>query len=1082
MKRIFLFLAIFSVIIGAIIIILISFIDWGRLAADIIQRNAKIKITYERLEGSIFSGFQIKNYKVWFSPTDSIYGETAQIGYRLSPLRLRLPALFEIVLLEPVINLKRKRGIEGGDVKLPLLNLALRINIKNGRLLYEGEKSFKLEGISGLLFIDFVGKNLYLTTMNLSFYSPDYPLNVTSANLTMNIDRKGIQLKSCRLKGRGFFLDIQGSYQPEVKGAILRFENSFLNFDELPKLKGRLSFRGEVSITGGKVKPSLRGLAQNVYLFDQFNFETNNLGDTIIVNIFDGRLLDGTFSGQIKGVSLEDFTLEFGFKNLAINRLFNFEKKILISGYGIYHRQRFLGVLSSPAIDGVDIDSLKLSGSYSRGSLFLDSLVIRDTLFLQGELYPKCNLSASFNRFNLKRFAPFLPIEGNLSGSLNLKGEDYNLTKLLFNARLSISSFTLWDFKAQMCEFHTQNFIFKKELGALLLDLKQASYKQFLLDSLQLNVVKGEFSLRVGKEKNCLKMEGKLRPDGSGVVESFFFSHNNFLVRNQIPIAFDLFKREIGELSLLIGGGILSGTLKPLSISYTKGRLEELKEILGIEESLSGMVGFTISKDELLLNGEGIYFSHLKNGRVSLVAEYEKGSLLLKNLYVIDDNGQELGAEGRLSFENSNLNIRFNRLRPWIFPFLNSFMEEADGLLGGSLQFAGNLKRFKLSGGAEVRGASFAIPAISAKFDSVSCRLRFVEDRIIFESAEGCMRGISMNKGPVGKNISGGGILKLTKEFQLTSFSFEFSFKDAPLQYQSFAYGIGSGNFSVVMRDGITSYNGNITIKEGIVPIEFGMKLEEEAEKKSENWQMNLKLTGERNIWLRNRDADIEFGGEAYIIKEQGPVFVVGSLQTKRGNFYWLNHTLKITNGRVNFIPEERVNPELDFWAELDTKERDPLTNQEIKIILHCFGKITEPIFEFFSEPPIYSEQDILTYLNLNITWRELESIRQGEYLGRILPQRLLAWLESDVSRRLRTYTGLDYFRIEAPMFEPEEKTKLTVGKYVSKNLFVTYTYDITSFSNEFYVEYFIDDRNEILIKRDETGEYRLQYQYRIRF
>jgi len=31
-------------------------------------------------------------------------------------------------------------------------------------------------------------------------------------------------------------------------------------------------------------------------------------------------------------------------------------------------------------------------------------------------------------------------------------------------------------------------------------------------------------------------------------------------------------------------------------------------------------------------------------------------------------------------------------------------------------------------------------------------------------------------------------------------------------------------------------------------------------------------------------------------------------------------------------------------------------------------------------------------------------------------------------------------------------------------------------------VEYFIDDKNEILIRKDEEGEYSLQYQYRIRF
>ena len=127
-------------------------------------------------------------------------------------------------------------------------------------------------------------------------------------------------------------------------------------------------------------------------------------------------------------------------------------------------------------------------------------------------------------------------------------------------------------------------------------------------------------------------------------------------------------------------------------------------------------------------------------------------------------------------------------------------------------------------------------------------------------------------------------------------------------------------------------------------------------------------------------------------------------------------------------------------------------------------------------------EQDIVTFLNLNITWQELEQLKRGEYMSRIIPQSLLAWLEGDISRAIRQYTGLDYFHLETPFFEENERTKLTVGKFIARNLFITYTYDVTTFSNEFNVEYFIDDRNKIQVERDETGEYSLQYKYRLRF
>jgi autotransporter translocation and assembly factor TamB len=360
--------------------------------------------------------------------------------------------------------------------------------------------------------------------------------------------------------------------------------------------------------------------------------------------------------------------------------------------------------------------------------------------------------------------------------------------------------------------------------------------------------------------------------------------------------------------------------------------------------------------------------------------------------------------------------------------------------------------------------------------------LRLDGNKIIFESGRGRIYS-TLGSMTSGAPITGGGVVKLEPRFKVRNLNFDFSFKDAAIQFMPYAYGVGSGNFTLLVENEITHYNGNITVKEGIVPIDFGAPVvAEEAEEDKNNWRMNIKISGERNIWLRNRDADIEFGGEIYIVKDEGPLYMSGTLETKRGNYYWLNHALKITSGKVIFYPEEQFDPQLDLWAEKDTRERDPGSGQEIKIILHCFGPISEPIFEFYSEPPIYTEQDIITYLNLNITWSELESMKQGEYVGKVLPQSLLAWLESDVSRKIREYTGLDYFRIDAPLFEPDEKTKLTVGKYISRDLFITYTYDITTFSNEFNVEYFIDDRNEILIKRDEEGEYSLQYQYRIRF
>jgi len=355
--------------------------------------------------------------------------------------------------------------------------------------------------------------------------------------------------------------------------------------------------------------------------------------------------------------------------------------------------------------------------------------------------------------------------------------------------------------------------------------------------------------------------------------------------------------------------------------------------------------------------------------------------------------------------------------------------------MSGELGLSGTPADYSFDGLVTLEQGSFGIEPIEAFFDSVQGEVRFEGKRIIFKTGKGRIH--RMTRFSVTQTqesiVYTGGLVNLGPHFKIVSFHYDFSFKDAPLQFMPFAYGTGSGNVSLGMKDDTTYYKGAITIEQAIVPLEFGQVIEEDTAAVEDNWTMNIKVKGERNIWLRNRDADIEMGGELFLIKERGPLYLTGVLNTRRGNYYWLNHTLSITEGRLTFLPQEVVDADLDIWAKMDTRDRDPTTGTPITITLHMFGTISEPIFEFFSDPPYYTEQDIVMYLNLNITWSELESMKRGDFVRTVLPHSLVSWLESDVSRRIRQYTGLDYFRIETPFFEDESRTRLTVGKYISR-------------------------------------------------
>ncbi|MEO0129585.1 MAG: translocation/assembly module TamB domain-containing protein [candidate division WOR-3 bacterium] len=1085
MKKLIVTLIIIVIIVVALVVV-VNFVNWGAVGLSILNRTTGYKISYENIEGSLFKGYTIQNYIIKISCTDSIYGGRAQISYRFLPLSFRLPTIFQLNLLEPVIYIKEKKGVAGeGKFNIPKFNLSLRINVKNGSIIYENSKKYQIENISGLIFIDFLGSSLYFTTMNLSLKSSDIPLQIYAANILLNITPEKFDLRSCQIKGKGINLQGNGFYIPKEKNLFFNIKSGRLILKELSIYQGTVELKGEVHYLNGKILPQIQGMASGISFIEKVGFESTVLGDTTIINFFDGQALNGTFSAQMKLTSLKNYIIETNFRNINVSKFFNIKSAILLSGRLGYKDQKFFGIASSPIENGLAIDTLYFTGRYKNNQIFIDTLLINEkdmNISATGKLYPDYDIGISINFLELKRFSNFYPVSGLVYGNVFIKGNFNEFGKTIFNADLKVNDFNVSDFYLNNCLVKIENFVWNEKINAVKVDIDSAGYRNFGIDKFNFYLNKDEFLSVAHRNSDILLLKGKLLIDGTGTIDSLYINFHKKYAHNIEPIFFDIFNRKLGTVHLKLANGEMLFSLIENRLSIFDIDLDELFKFLGLKEQIKGKLAVNLERNLLSVKGESLFYRGLNNGSLTIKGEYQNNKINIAQLNISDLNNQILDAYGVVSFEQSKIYAKFKDVRPWIFPFLNSFMESPDGLMSGELEFEGNFKDFKITGSSEITNASFGINTISARFDSGYAEVKFTGNQIVFETIKAQVSSNNALRAGIKNWVNGGGVVKLEPKFRVRNLYFDFSFRDAPLQYQNYAYGIGSGNISISMKDEIMFYNGNINVKEGIIPVEFGTYLESGAEEEKKEWRMNLRLSGDRNIWLRNRDADIEFGGEVYLIKEQAPLYVSGNLETKRGNYYWLNHILKITSGKITIVPREVIDPEIDFWAELNTREREPETNQEIKIILHCTGNISEPIFEFFSEPPRYSEQDILTYLNLNITWRELESIKQGEYVGRVLPRTVLAYLESDVSRRLRAYTGLDYFRVEAPIFEPQEKTKVTVGKYISRNLFITYTYDITSFSNEFNVEYFIDDRNEILIKRDETGEYSLQYQYRIRF
>ncbi|UCG30116.1 MAG: translocation/assembly module TamB domain-containing protein [candidate division WOR-3 bacterium] len=1084
---------VFVLILGATVLYVTS-AKFGRLTIDVLELATGLNIEYRAITGNILQGFRIDDYRVIFSETNSVRGKRAEIHYRFNLFMLQLPNLFEVTLFEPEITIEDRKDEKQNEERyfpgFPKIRLGLRVNVKNGQISYRNGQTYEAEGISGIVFIDFIGSRVRLIARNLSLFSEDLSLNVRAMNLDADISEEEIRLNSFRLNGTGLLLKGTGFYSFERQDASFDFEKAKIDIGKFRDLEwrlrfatgiemgGRVDFVGSITYSKGRFVPQIRGSATGFHPLERFGFETNAASDTIWVNLFDADVFGGTLFAQLKVVNLRDVEFISNFKDVDISQFVRSAEPVLVNGYLAYETNSFVGFLSSPGEYGLGLDSVLCYGSFSESRLYLDSLfVIEDRRILQahGQILPALDLIVRFSDFDVARFERYFPVGGHLNGSIQVSGDPSDLMGLTINTDMLAKDFSVHGFTIDDLEIKSTDFQKDNKERTLSLMLQQLQYKNYRFERTHLSVTDSSFRFTATDKTDTIFVEGILRDGLRGTICSLIVNYNRVLTRNTQMIDFDIMEGIVGNVHLALANGSLEFSRTPFMLQLTGVDLYKLSRLLGLREELRGILDLNFAQDSITMSARHIDFMGLQNGFLQLSGRYASRSIIVDSLHIHDDNAQVLDAAGVVSIEHSELTAKFQDVGVWVLAFLKNFLDKPTGLMTGQVSFHGNLDQFAFSGGGRIHDGSFGVGIIASQFDSVNTDVVFEDDRIIFSSGKGIMspaNGREMS----GQWISGGGVIKLEKRFGVRNLNFDFSFVNAPIQFPPFAYGIGSGNFSMNMRDRVMHYNGNISVKEAVVPLEFGMEIEEEQGVTDESWRLNVRLRGESDIWLRNRDADIEFAGELSITKERGPVHLSGVLETDRGNYYWLNHILSITQGKVTFIPGDIIDPEVDVWAQLDTREG-------IKIILHLYGPISEPIFEFYTDPPgEYTEQDIVTYLNLNITWQELEQIKRGDYMSKVIPHSLLSWLEGDVSRTIRQYTGLDYFRIETPFFEADEKTKLTVGKYISRNLFVTYTYDITTFSNEFNVEYFIDDKNKIHVERDDTGEYSLQYQYRLRF
>jgi autotransporter translocation and assembly factor TamB len=198
------------------------------------------------------------------------------------------------------------------------------------------------------------------------------------------------------------------------------------------------------------------------------------------------------------------------------------------------------------------------------------------------------------------------------------------------------------------------------------------------------------------------------------------------------------------------------------------------------------------------------------------------------------------------------------------------------------------------------------------------------------------------------------------------------------------------------------------------------------------NLQMEVLLDLGPNLWLRSEVLGVEMVGEGLTVqidRAAESVVMLGTVELTRGTYRFerlrpYSQQLRITGGRIQFVGNPDLNPNVDITAEYRTRTR----LGPVLVRTHIGGTLRETELTLSSNPPM-SDSDQVCFLAVGAPCTGSADRRLGE---RLLEESVLGTLSSGLSSALVGSTGLSYVNLRSVSGSPIG----TPGAQGSQNLF----------------------------------------------
>jgi hypothetical protein len=257
----------------------------------------------------------------------------------------------------------------------------------------------------------------------------------------------------------------------------------------------------------------------------------------------------------------------------------------------------------------------------------------------------------------------------------------------------------------------------------------------------------------------------------------------------------------------------------------------------------------------------------------------------------------------------------------------------------------------------------------------------------------------------------------------------------------------------------------------------------------------DVRITAPATLEIRNNAARLSATADLQLRGTYDRPLLFGRVEVEpRGEFTFEGRRYQITRGTIDFNNATRIEPFFDI--ETETRVRVP--GQTYRVIARAAGTMDRLTPTFEADPPL-QEVEVLSLLLSDVAPGQDVEFRQ--YSTDITPQQqllreratraLTGTVTSEVGRVVEQTFGVDTFQLTPSLVDPNAQSsrldpaaRLTIGKRLSERIYLTYSRSLSSSTRDqiILLEYDQTDRFSWILSRNEDRTYALDVRVRRSF